>query len=202
MRIGKSDRTRAAIVDGALEFLWSRPFREMTVRSLMASTGVSRSAFYQYFKDVHDLMETLLHEVEAGILEVAAPWFTGEGDPVEQLREALSGLVRVCYQQGPIIRAVADAAPTDARLEKSWTGLLSRFDDVVAARIEADQQSGLIPEFDARPVAVALNRLDAFTLIHAFGRRPRSQPEPVLESITRIWVSTLYGQGGVRKLKT
>jgi len=199
MRIGKSDRTRAAIVDAALEFLWSRPFREMTVRSLMASTGVSRSAFYQYFKDVHDLMETLLHEVEVGILEAAAPWFTGEGDRVEQLREALNGLVRVCYEQGPIIRAVADAAPTDARLEKSWAGLLSRFDDAVAARIEVDQQRGLIPDFDARPVAEALNRLDAFTLIHAFGRRPRRQPEPVLESITRIWVSTLYGQSGDRK---
>ncbi len=27
----KSERTRQAILDGALEFLWSRPFREMTV---------------------------------------------------------------------------------------------------------------------------------------------------------------------------
>jgi hypothetical protein len=28
--------------------------------------------------------------------------------------------------------------------------------------------------------------------IHAFGRHPRSNPEPVREAITRIWMSTLY----------
>jgi len=60
LKIGKSERTRAAILDAALELVWSRPFRDMTVNSLMASTGVSRSAFYQYFKDLHELMKTLL----------------------------------------------------------------------------------------------------------------------------------------------
>ena len=31
LKIGKSDRTRAAILNAALEFTWSRPFRDMTV---------------------------------------------------------------------------------------------------------------------------------------------------------------------------
>ena len=48
-RIGKAERTRAAILDAALGFLWLRPFRELTVSELMESTGASRSAFYQYF---------------------------------------------------------------------------------------------------------------------------------------------------------
>jgi hypothetical protein len=47
--------------------------------------------------------------------------------------------------------------------------------------------------FDARPVAVSLNRLDAYTVIDAFGQRPRKQPEPVREALVRIWVSALYG---------
>ena len=55
-RIGKSERTRAAILNAALDFLWSHPFRDMTVASLMTSTGVSRSAFYQYFNDLHEVM--------------------------------------------------------------------------------------------------------------------------------------------------
>jgi len=189
----KSDRTRAQIVDAALEFLWSHPFREMTVGHLMAGTDLSRPAFYQYFHDLHELMESLLEDIEQEILAVAAPWFTGTGDAIAMLRESLAGLVRVGHEQGPVLRAVADAAPTDERLERAWTELLGRFDDAVAARIEADQAQGLIPAFDARPVAVAFNRLDAYMLIHAFGRRPRSQQEPVLEAITRLWMSTLYG---------
>ena len=59
-KIGKSERTRAAILNAALDFIWTHPFRDMTVNSLMARTGVGRSAFYQYFKDLHEVMEALL----------------------------------------------------------------------------------------------------------------------------------------------
>ena len=65
-KIGKSERTRAAILDAALEFIWTHPFRDMTVNALMAPTGLSRSAFYQYFNDLHDLMETLLGMLKDG----------------------------------------------------------------------------------------------------------------------------------------
>lgn len=190
--VRKSDRTRAVILDAALEFLWSSPFREMTVSSLMASTDLSRSAFYKYFHDVHELMETLLEELAEEVLTGATAWLEGSGDPVALLRESLAELVRTCYQRGPILRAVADAAPSDERFDQSWNQFLGRFDDAVAARIRSDQQLGLIPEFEARSVAIALNRLDAYTFIHAFGQRPRSRPEPVLDAIVRVWTSTLY----------
>ena len=53
----KSERTRQAILDAALNFLWTHPFRELTVGELMSLAGTSRSAFYQYFEDLHELME-------------------------------------------------------------------------------------------------------------------------------------------------
>ena len=192
-KIGKSERTRAAILDAALEFIWSHPFRDMTVNSLMTPTGLSRSAFYQYFDDLHDLMVHILDILRDEILLVAQPWFTGVGDPVALLKESLAGVVGFGYQRGPVMRAIDDAAATDKQLEKAWLHFFGVFDDAVTSRIEADQAQGLIPDFDARPVAIALNRLDAYTVIEAFGERPRRQPEPVLEAWTRIWISTLYG---------
>jgi AcrR family transcriptional regulator len=188
----KSDRTRKAILDGALELLWSRPFRDLTVADLMEVTGTSRSAFYRYFADLYALMETLLLGLEEDIFEVASPWFSGEGNPVDTLRESLSGLVRVCYEQGPILRAVSDASTIDERLENAWSAFLNQFDDAVTANIEAQQAEGLIQPFSARPVAVALNRMDAYMFVNAFGRHPRHNPELVLEAVTRIWISTLY----------
>ena len=192
-KIGKSERTRAAILNAALEFVWSHPFRDMTVNALMASTGLSRSAFYQYFRDLHDLMETLLDMLKGEVLTVTVPWFEGAGDPVVLLNESLAGLVDVCYRLGPILRATDDAAATDERLEKAWAQFVKQFDDAVTTRIEADQAQGLIPKFDARPLAIALNHLDVYTLIEAFGKRPMSKPEPVREALVRIWISTLYG---------
>ncbi len=193
LSVGRSERTRAAILNASLDFIWTQPFRDMTVSTLMDSTGLSRSAFYQYFKDLHDLMETLLEMLRDEVFAATGSWFQGTGDPIALLNESLAGLVDVCYRLGPILRATDDAAATDERLEKAWNNFKKQFDDAVTARIEADQQQGLIADFDARPVAVALNRLDAYTLIDAFGLRPRKQPEPVREALVRIWISTLYG---------
>jgi AcrR family transcriptional regulator len=193
LKIGKAERTRATILNAALDLIWSNPFRDMTVSSLMASTGVSRSAFYQYFNDLHELMETLLDMLQQEIFEVAKPWLEGVGDPVTLLRETVAGLVHVCYQRGPFLRAITDAAVTDPHLENAWLQFLAGFDDAATARIEADQKQALIPDFEARPVAFALNRLNAYTLLQAFGQHPRKQPEPVREVLAQIWISTLYG---------
>ena len=189
----KADLTRTAILNAALDFLWSRPFRDMTVSSVMSPTGVGRSAFYQYFNDLHELMEALLDMLQEEILTSSAPWLLEVGDPVALIRGSLTGLVDVCYQRGPFLRAITDAAVTDKRLEKAWTRFLGGFDDAGFTRIEDDQKQGLITNFDVRPVAIALNRLNASTLIEAFGQHPRSQPEPVREALARIWISTLYG---------
>ena len=193
LKVGKSERTRAAILNAALDFIWSHPFRDMTVNSLMTPTGVGRSAFYQYFKDLHEVMETLLDMLQDEIFAAVKPWLLGVGDPVALMNETIDGLVQVAYQRGPVYRAFADAATTDRRFEKAWGQFLGGFDDAGCARIEADQEQGIIPHFDTRPLVIALNRLNAYTLIEMFGKHPRSEPEPVRLALVRIWVSTLYG---------
>ena len=199
LKIAKSEQTRTAILNSAIDFIWSHPFRDMTVCSVTDPTGISRSAFYQYFKDLHEVMETLLDILQKEIFDIAEPWITGVGDPVVLMQEALAGLVRVGHQRGPIYRAFVDAAATDKRFEKSWNQFLDRFDDAACARIEADQKQSLIPDFDARPVAIALNRLDAHTLIEAFGQHPRREPDTVRVALARIWISTLYGHEWIEK---
>jgi AcrR family transcriptional regulator len=188
----KSERTREAILESALEFLWTRPFRDLTVGEVMSGAGSSRSAFYQYFTDLHELMEILLLGLKQEVLEATTPWFHGEGDPLPLLNESLQGVVQIGYQRGPILRAVTDAASNAERLEKSWLQFLKDFDDAVTVRIEEQQEAGWVPEFDARTTAVALNRMDVALIIHAFGRRPRRPSQPVLDAMLRIWSSTLY----------
>ncbi|MCW9077602.1 MAG: TetR/AcrR family transcriptional regulator [Gammaproteobacteria bacterium] len=193
LKVGKSERTRAAILDAALAFLWSNPFRDMSVNALMATTSVSRSAFYQYFHDVHELMEAMLADLGEEILKFITPWLEGEGDVITLLEESVSEFVRICHKQGPFLQAISDAAPSHGRLEIVWTEFLDHFDDVIAARIEADQELGLTPVFAPRPIAVALNRTNAYTVIQAFGKHPRGEPGPVSDALKRIWVATLYG---------
>lgn len=190
----KSDRTRAAILSTAQKFFWNQPFRDLTVGELMARAGLSRSAFYQYFNDLHDMMRVMLDGLRDEILTAAGPWFTGEGDPIPLLHESLEGLVKVCYKQGPFLKAIADASTSDETLEKAWKAFLKVFDDAVAARIEYHQSLGLIPPFPAFPMAVAFNRMDAYLFIHGFGQRPRADRDATLQTIKRVWLLTLYGR--------
>jgi hypothetical protein len=71
---------------------------------------------------------------------------------------------------------------------------MERWDDEVEARIVAQQRDGLIPPLDARRIANALNSLDVNLVIAAFGRHPQGDPEEVLETMHRVWISTLYGR--------
>jgi len=187
------DEARREILDSAVRFLWEHPFRDLTVGELMDGTTLSRPAFYRYFTDLHHLIESLLGEVEAVMHKTADPWIGGEGEPVSALRESLGGVVRVCVDHGPVIRAIAEAAPLDWRLESAWAAFMGRWDAAVAARIEKQQETGLVRPFDARRIANALNRLDASVLIAEFGRQPQGDPEAVLDALHRIWVGTLYG---------
>lgn len=192
-KIGKADRTRADILNAALEFLWTHRFRDLTVSAVMAPTNAGRSAFYRYFGDLHELMAALLGMLRDEIFTAAIPWTAGTGEPVALLNEALGALVDVGYRQGPFLRAIVDAAATDSRIEGDWQQFLQAFDEATRSRIEADQAQGLIPEFDALPVGISLTRLNAYTLIEAFGQRPRKQKVPVQEALARAWIATLYG---------
>jgi hypothetical protein len=72
--------------------------------TLLAGTG--RSAFYQYFSDLYELMETLLDVTSEEIYDAAGTWLEEDAEPVLRLQETLSGLVAICYRLGPILRAI------------------------------------------------------------------------------------------------
>ena len=188
------EEARREILDSATQFLRKHHFRDMTVGAVMAGTTLSRPAFYQYFTDVHDLIVSLLRDIEAIMHQTANPWISGEGKPIAALRESNRGVVETCVKHGPIIRAIVEAAPRDERLEQAWKSFMERWDDAVEAQIVAQQRDGLIPPLDARRIANALNSLDVNLVIAAFGRHPQDDPKEVLETMHRVWSSTLYGR--------
>jgi hypothetical protein len=161
--------------------------------------SLSRQRQHRNFADTHELMESLLAILESDILAGVNPWLSDDGDPVALLHESLAAEVQICYRCGPFLKAVTDAAGEDARVEAGWYRFLARFDDAVSERIVADQKLGLIESFDPQPVATALNQVDASMYVRTFGQRPRGQPAPVLEAISRLWISSLYGQRWVAK---
>src|SRR5210317_1452996 len=91
----KSDKTRQSILDAALKYLWTHPYRELTVNELMSLAGASRSAFYRYYEDLPALMEHLLQGLKEELFTVTAAWFIRDGDPISLLKESLGNMLSV-----------------------------------------------------------------------------------------------------------
>ena len=66
---------------------------------------------------MHGLIEALLQTVAEDNYDAATPRLQGEGNPLPLLEQSMEDLVRVCFQQGPIVRAASEAASMDERLE-------------------------------------------------------------------------------------
>jgi AcrR family transcriptional regulator len=117
------------ILDSAERFLRERPLRELTIDEVMTGTGLSRPAFYVYFRDRHDLVLRLIGEIGAELFEMADKWLKG-GD----LRAGVDGVVAVYAKHGPVLRAISDAAVDDPDVEKGSSSASSMRLRITSAR--------------------------------------------------------------------
>ncbi|MEW6638379.1 MAG: helix-turn-helix domain-containing protein, partial [Actinomycetota bacterium] len=183
--------------------LEERPFREMTVEAVMERTGLSRPAFYAYFRDRYEVVTRLLEGIGGLIFAADRRWLADEASGVEEaraaLRRALSAGLETFVAYGPVLRAISDAASHDARVEEVYRfGLIERLIGAVAARISRDVAAGRSPgDLDPHETARALVLMTERYLLDVFGnpqKRPsQERKEAVIETLEGVWVRMLYG---------
>src|SRR5918998_4390727 len=198
----KPEEAERTILAAGRAFLEERPFREMTVEGVMVRTGLSRPAFYAYFRDRYDLVTRLLEGVGGLLFALDWRWLSGEpgGEEARKvLVDALRAGSQTFLEYGPVLRAIADAAGYDARVEQVYRyGLIERLISAVADRISRDIEAGVSPAgLDSNQTARALVLMTERYLLDAFGR-PEQRPSGeervlVFRTLEGIWVRTLYG---------
>jgi AcrR family transcriptional regulator len=178
------------ILEAAERFLRERPLRELTIDEVMAGTGLSRPAFYVYFRDRHDLVLRLLGEIGSELFDMADKWLKG-GD----LRAAVEGVVGVYAEHGPVLRALSDAAVDDPDVERAYHGLVQRFIDATADHIRAEQRGGRAEGMTAKRAASALVWMNERYLSMCLGggaSTKQLRPREVADTLHQIWMRTLY----------
>jgi AcrR family transcriptional regulator len=184
------------IVAAAETLLRERPFRELTVDDLMRHTGLSRPSFYVYFHDRHELVLRVVERIGGELFEMSERWYEGSGDGRELIREAIDGVVGVFAAHGPVLRALADAAVDDPRVEAAYTELMDRFVVATTRHIEQERIAGRILPLDAEQTASALTwMMERYLQLH-LGRTPDVPVEPLADALTTIWSRVLYGAEG------
>jgi AcrR family transcriptional regulator len=200
----RPEEAERTILAAARAFLQEHPFREMTVEGVMVRTGLSRPAFYAYFKDRYDVLTRLLEGIGGLLFALDWRWLSGtvEGDgdgAREVLIDALRAGSETFVEYGPVLRAISDAAGNDARVEEMYRyGLIERLVVAVAGRIARDVEAGVTPAgTDPEQTARALVLMTERFLLDAFGRTEshplRAEQAAIFDTLEEIWVRTLYG---------
>jgi AcrR family transcriptional regulator len=186
------ENTRLQIMEAAAGFLRERPFRELSVDAVMARVGLTRTAFYRHFDDTTELVLRLLEELVSGLYPVAERWrgMAGEGYPAPA-REGLAAIVDFFAADGPLVRAIVDAAVIDARIETAYRGVREAFIVITMQSLDRLVAEGRLEVVDTGALARALTLMNEAFLVEEFGREPVGDRDVALATVERVWLGAI-----------
>lgn len=187
----KRAQVQAAVLRATEELLaGGSSYADLNVERIATAAGISRTAFYFYFRDKRDLLMRLAGDVTELLYAQADIWFSGGGDPEQEIRHALTRISELYGEHGVLIRAIVEVSTYEEDIATFWRGLLERFVDATARRIE--EESGRAPDA-ARATAFALTWMVERTF---YQQLVQDEPVPtpqMVDAIAGIYRDTVYG---------
>jgi AcrR family transcriptional regulator len=169
-------------------------FADLNIERIARRAGISRTAFYFYFRDKRELLMRLTEDVTGLLYAQAEEWYSGEGDPADEVRGALTSVAQLYDAHFPLLRAIVEVSTYDEEVAVFWRGLLGRFVDATQRRMEHEQRAGNAPaSIPARATAFALVWMTERTMYQQFVQRAPLPADEVIEAMVRIWLRSVYG---------
>lgn len=197
-RAGRSDAVaarRAAtarrLVAATEGLLAQRSFVEVTVEDVMASAGLTRTAFYRYFPDLEAVLLAGLVDIRAEVAVAADRWLAGGDDADDGLDAAAVGLADVYRRHGRMLLAFAEAAVGGGEVQDAWRATVTSFVEPVARRFA--EVAGRLG--DAHETARALVWMNERYLLETYGRGAGPDPEVTGRVLAGIWRAVLRSGG-------
>jgi AcrR family transcriptional regulator len=171
------------------------PFPELSIERIATRAGISRTAFYFYFRDRREVLMRVCERVSERLWAEADRWWSGEGQDPEELRAALASVVALYAEHGALLRAVIDAGSTDPEIARFWRELTGRFVDATRRRIEREQAHGRTrADLPAEGVAFALCWMTERTVYQRMLMAPELDEDDLVSSLAAVWLGAVYGR--------
>jgi TetR/AcrR family transcriptional regulator, ethionamide resistance regulator len=181
------EATEALLAEGA-------SFTDLKIERIATRAGISRTAFYFYFHDKRQLLMRLTEDVAELLYAEADAWWSGEGDGVAQLSDALASVVGMYREHDVLLGAVVEAAAVDDAVGGFWRALVGRFVEASRRRIEIEQAAGRIGPMPAEEVAFDLSWMVERACYQRLVRGASLNDDAFVAGLVRIWVGALYGR--------
>lgn len=199
-RTGAQSEKRAAAAAGimqATEALLAEgaSFAELRVEQITSRAGISRSAFYLYFRDKRELLTRLTSDVAAQLYERAEHWWGGEGGGAAELATALRDIVGLYRSHAPLLRAIVEAAAYDEEVARYWRALVGRFVAATRMRIEGEQAAGVVdPALPAQEIAFGLCWMTERSAYEHLAQDGSPEDDRLVAGLLAIWLAAVYGR--------
>jgi AcrR family transcriptional regulator len=191
----KRTAVREAVLRATEELLRDgASYADLRVERIARAAGISRTAFYFYFRDKRDLLERLTEEVADAFYAEADIWWSADGDPAVALREALTNIAAVYAEHGVLLRAIVEVAGYDEDVARFWRSLVARFVEASERRIEAEARAGRGGIEQPAAAAFALCWMTERALYQQVVQGAPDMGE-LVDALTAIWVRSIYRGG-------
>ena len=171
-------------------------YAELNVERIATAAGISRTAFYFYFRDKREVLMRLAGDITEVLYREADAWYSGAGDPTEEITGALRNIGALYEAHGPLLRAIVEVSTYDEEIAVFWRGLLGRFVDATAQRVERELADGNVQPMDTRATAFALVWMTERTMYQQLVQGGPVSREKQIDAITGIWLRAIYGRIG------
>jgi AcrR family transcriptional regulator len=178
--------TEALLTEGA-------SYADLNIERIATRAGISRTAFYFYFRDKRELLMRLTEDVNELLYQQADIWFSGAGAPEPEIREALTNIAALYAEHGVLLRAIVEVSTYDDEVAQFWRGMLGRFVDASRRRIEAEQQVGLSVARHAQATAFALCWMTERTMYQHLVQAGPMTSDEMVDALVGIWLHSVYG---------
>ncbi|MEF9912685.1 MULTISPECIES: TetR/AcrR family transcriptional regulator [Streptomyces] len=150
----RSERSRRATLDAALELCTEKGYNRVTVEAIAARAGVSKKTIYRWWPSKVGVMLEAFTQVLVGVTP-----FVETGDIAADLRAHINGLVRLLSTPpyGPAYSGILSEMHHDEELARAVREQLvtPRFEAAVE-RLRRAQEQGQVPAGADLPLAVEL----------------------------------------------
>lgn len=192
VRRQRREDVRAEVIKAMTELVEAAPFRDLTVDEIARRAGLSRSAFYFYFRDKQDLLMAAAAEVSEDLYSEADQWWHGEGRPELLVRAALTGVASVYVSHGRLLGVAVEVSTYDEEVGAFWRALIERFIAATADHLRREQVAGRVRgELDPRATAESLVWM-AERLCWVYLRSGERSIDEVVDQLCVTWMAALY----------
>jgi AcrR family transcriptional regulator len=169
-----------------------RSYAELKIEEIATRAGISRTAFYFYFRDKRELLMRLTEDVADALYAEADAWWSG-GDGSEGLERALANVIALYREHGVLLRAVVEASAYDEAVAGFWRALVGRFVEASRRRIEEEQARGAMTGVAAEATAFALTWMTERACYERLAQGD-DLTDDFQTGLVHVWVSALYGR--------